>query len=321
MAKQKTVLIAGGAGFIGSHLCDLFIGKGARVIAVDNLITGALGNLRHLRGEKNFHFKKHDVSKPLRFPGRVDAVLSFASPASPPDYLKYPIQTLDAGSSGTRNLLELARVKRSVFLHASTSEVYGDPEVTPQPENYWGHVNPAGLRSVYDEAKRFSEALTMAYHREYRVNTKLVRIFNTYGKRMRLEDGRVIPNFMTQALLGKPLTVYGRGDQTRSYCYIDDLVRGIDEALFSDYHLPINLGNPNEMPVIELAKLILEMSGSKSKIVHHPLPADDPRQRCPDIGLAKRILDWEPTVPLREGLKQTLDYFRAMTSKTGNKKT
>ena len=310
MAKTKTVVIAGGAGFIGSHLGDLFIGKGYRVIAVDNLITGTTKNIKHLLAGKNFSFKKQDISKSFTVPGPVDVVLSFASPASPPDYLKYPIETLDVGSLGTRNLLELARAKKSVFLHASTSEVYGDPERSPQREDYWGHVNSVGFRSVYDEAKRFSEALVMAYHRHYRLNTKMVRIFNTYGQRMRPEDGRVIPNFMTQALLGKPLTVYGKGDQTRSYCYVDDLVRGIHALLFSDFHLPVNLGNPNEMTVMKLAQLILQMTGSKSKIVYRPLPADDPKQRCPDIALAKKELRWAPEVPLEKGLRHTLEYFR-----------
>ncbi len=248
----------------------------------------------------------------------MDAVLSFASPASPPDYLKYPVETLDVGSLGTRNLLEIARAKKSLFLHASTSEVYGDPEMTPQNESYWGHVNSVGPRSVYDEAKRFSEALVMAYHRTYGVNTKLVRIFNTYGERMRPEDGRVIPNFITQALAGRPLTVYGKGQQTRSYCYVDDLVRGIHALLFSGYHLPVNLGNPNEMSVMNLARVILELTGSKSKIVYRPLPADDPRQRCPDIALAKKVLDWEPAVPLKQGLSKTLTYFREV-SRTGGK--
>ena len=310
MKKNKTVLIAGGAGFIGSHLGDHFLGKGWRVVAVDNLITGSMKNVRELSRQKHFSFEKKDISKPFRVAGPVDAVLSFASPASPPDYLKYPIETLDVGSLGTRNLLEIARQKKSLFLHASTSEVYGDPEMTPQNESYWGHVNSVGPRSVYDEAKRFSEALVMAYHRSHRVDTKMVRIFNTYGKRMRPEDGRVIPNFITQALLGKPITVYGKGDQTRSYCYVDDLVRGIDALLFSKYHLPVNLGNPNEMSVLKLAKQILEMTGSKSPLVYRPLPADDPRQRCPDIALAKKTLDWEPAVPLREGLGHTIEYFR-----------
>ncbi len=310
MKKNRTVLVAGGAGFVGSHLCDFFIKKDYRVLAVDNLITGDTKNIRHLTPLKKFLFLKKDISKPFVVTGPVDVVLSFASPASPPDYLKYPIETLDVGSLGTRNLLELVRTKKSVFLHASTSEVYGDPEMSPQKESYWGHVNSVGPRSVYDEAKRFSEALIMAYHRSYRLDTKMVRIFNTYGKRMRLEDGRVIPNFITQGLLGKPLTVYGKGQQTRSYCYVDDLVRGIHELLFSDFHTPVNLGNPNEMSVMKLAKLILEMTGSKSKIIYHPLPADDPKQRCPDIALAKKILDWEPLVPLEEGLAHTIQYFK-----------
>ena len=310
MKKYKTVLVAGGAGFIGSHLCDYFIKRNYRVIAMDNLLTGNLQNLRHLEKDKNFSFRKQDISRPFSLAGPVDAVLNFASPASPPDYVNFSIETLDVGSSGTRHLLEIARAKNSIFLHASTSEVYGDPEVTPQDETYWGHVNPVGPRSMYDEAKRFSEALVMAHHRKYRVNTKIVRIFNTYGQRMRPEDGRVIPNFISQALRGKPLTVYGKGQQTRSYCYVDDLVRGIFGLCLSDFHLPVNLGNPNEMSVMKLAKLILQMTGSKSKISHCPLPADDPKQRCPDITLAKKILDWQPTVSLKEGLRHTLDYFR-----------
>ncbi len=308
--KPKTVLIAGAAGFIGSHLSDLFIEKGDRVIAVDNLLTGNIKNLRHLVSDKNFSFQKNDISKPFRIAGPVDFILNFASPASPPDYLKYPIQTLEVGSLGTRNLLELAREKKSIFLHASTSEVYGDPEVSPQKESYWGHVSSVGVRSVYDEAKRFSEAMIMAYHRTYRLDTKMVRIFNTYGRRMRPQDGRVIPNFMTQALLGKPLTIYGKGQQTRSYCYVDDLVSGIHTLLFSNFHLPVNLGNPNEMTVMDLAKMILKRTGSRSKIVYRPLPADDPKQRCPDIALAQKVLGWKPQVPLQEGLGYTLDYFR-----------
>ncbi len=308
--KPKTVLIAGAAGFIGSHLSDLFVEKGYRVIAVDNLLTGNIKNLRYLVSNKNFSFQKNDISKPFRIAGPVDFILNFASPASPPDYLKYPIQTLEVGSLGTRNLLELAREKKSIFLHASTSEVYGDPEVSPQKESYWGHVSSVGVRSVYDEAKRFSEAMIMAYHRTYRLDTKMVRIFNTYGRRMRPQDGRVIPNFMTQALLGKPLTIYGKGQQTRSYCYVDDLVSGIHTLLFSNFHLPVNLGNPNEMTVMDLAKMILKRTGSRSKIVYRPLPADDPKQRCPDIALAQKVLGWKPQVPLQEGLGYTLDYFR-----------
>ncbi len=318
MARNKTVFIAGGAGFIGSHLCDRFLENGWRVIAADNLITGSVHNVRHLFAEKLFSFEKCDVSKRAAVTGPVHAVLSFASPASPPDYLKFPIETLDVGSAGTRNLLELARAKKAAFLHASTSEVYGDPEVSPQPESYWGHVNSIGPRSVYDEAKRFSEALVMAYHRSYRLDTKLVRIFNTYGRRMRLEDGRVIPNFMTQALLEKPLTIYGKGSQTRSYCYVDDLVRGIEKALFSKLHLPVNLGNPNEMSVLKLAKLILKMSGSHSPIVYRSLPTDDPQQRCPDIALAKRTLGWKPAVALEDGLEETLQYFREEIGRARN---
>ncbi len=310
MAKIRTVLVAGGAGFIGSHLCDYYIRKGNRVIAIDNFLTGSRRNISHLLKDRRFEFKKTDITRPFRIAGAVDMILNFASPASPPDYLKYPIQTLAVGSIGTRTLLDLSREKKAVFLHASTSEVYGDPETSPQKESYWGHVNPVGPRSVYDEAKRFSEALIMAYYRSYRVNTKIVRVFNTYGERMRLQDGRVIPNFMTQALLGEPLTVYGRGEQTRSYCYVEDLVRGIYETSLSDLHWPVNLGNPNEMSVLRLAKLILQMTGSKSKIVYRPLPVDDPKQRCPDITLVKNELDWSPSVALGEGLAKTLEYFR-----------
>ncbi len=310
MKKQKRIVIAGGAGFIGSHLCEHFLNGGHKVVVIDNLLTGSQKNIQPFLKNKNFLWMRKDITRHFRLSGRVEAVLNFASPASPPDYLKYPLQTLEVGSLGTQQLLGLARQKKAVFLQASTSEVYGDPEVSPQVESYWGKVNPVGPRSVYDEAKRFSEALTMAYHRQYRVDTRIIRIFNTYGQRMRLEDGRVIPNFISQALKGKPLTVYGRGDQTRSYCYVDDLVRGIEGVLSSSYHLPINLGNPNEMSVLSLGKLILEKTGSKSKIVYRPLPTDDPKQRCPDITLAKKLLDWEPTVALEKGLERTIEYFR-----------
>ncbi len=307
---SKTLLITGGAGFIGSHLCDRFIGEGHKVICVDNFITGSNKNIRNLLPNKNFSFIKHDISRELRLSGKIDVVLHFASPASPPDYLKNPIQTLKVGSLGTHIALGIAKEKKSIFLLASTSEVYGDPLVNPQSESYWGNVNPVGPRGVYDEAKRFAEAITLAYHREHRVNTKIVRIFNTYGSRMRLEDRRVIPNFITQALLGKPMTVYGDGRQTRSYCYVDDLVAGIRKLIFSGLNKPVNLGNPNEMSVLKLAKLIKRLTASASKIVERPLPEDDPKLRCPDITLAKAALHWAPQVPLEAGLEQTIAYFK-----------
>jgi dTDP-glucose 4,6-dehydratase len=308
--KPATILITGGAGFIGSHLCDHFLGKGSRVVCLDNFITGSKRNIRHLLHKKNFHLVNHDISKEIRVSGTIDAVLHFASPASPPDYLKHPIPTLKVGSRGTHHALGIAMKKKAIFLLASTSEVYGDPLVSPQSESYWGHVNPIGPRGVYDEAKRFAEALTLAYHREHGLNTKIVRIFNTYGERMRPEDGRVIPNFITQALLGKSLTVYGKGRQTRSYCYVSDLIRGIEKLTFSQYHEPVNLGNPNEMSVLELAKRIIKITGSKSRVVYKPLPVDDPRQRCPDISRAKKVLNWRPEVPLEEGLLRTIHYFK-----------
>ncbi len=312
--RARTVLITGGAGFIGSHLCDHYIERGYRVMAVDNLITGSTQNIKHLFKDKNFSFLKVDISKTVHVAGPVSVILNFASPASPVDYLKYPIPTLKVGSFGTYNALELARAKKSIFLMASTSEVYGDPLEDPQKESYWGHVNPIGPRSVYDEAKRFSESLISSYNREYRVNTKIVRIFNTYGDRMRLEDGRVIPNFITQALKGNPLTVYGSGSQTRSYCYVDDLVKGIVKTAASKEHEPINLGNPNPRSVLSLAKLIIQLTDSKSRIVHKALPVDDPKQRCPDINRAKAALRWKPTVPLNEGLVKTIAYFKNQLS-------
>jgi dTDP-glucose 4,6-dehydratase len=313
--KNERIVITGGAGFIGSHLAERFLGQGRSVLAIDNLITGLEANVRRLSKHKQFKWMRHDISKPVKIAGRVDAVLHFASAASPPDYLKYPIETLLVGSRGTQNALDIARVKKAVFLMASTSEVYGDPAVSPQTENYWGNVNPCGPRSVYDEAKRFAEAMTMAYHRHYRLDTKIARIFNTYGPRMRPEDGRVIPNFISQALLGKPLTVYGSGKQTRSYCYVDDLVAGIDKLMRSSIHEPVNLGNPNEMTVLELAKVILSMTGSKSRLVYKDLPVDDPKQRCPDIARAKKDLGWSPRVGLKTGLAGTIDYFRKMLLK------
>ncbi len=310
MAKMKRILITGGAGFIGSHLCERFTQEGHSVIAVDNLLTGTTRNFRGLEKSPRFTFVKGDVSKRLSAAGRLDAVLHFASAASPPDYLKYPVETLMVGSAGTLRALELARAKKAVFLMASTSEVYGDPLQSPQKETYWGNVNSVGPRSVYDEAKRFSEALTMAYRRSRGVDAKIVRIFNTYGPRMRPEDGRVIPNFTTQALLGKPLTVYGDGSQTRSYCHVDDLIEGIARLMRSKICGPVNLGNPNELSVLGLAKLILEMTGSKSRIVRKALPVDDPKVRCPDIALAKRELGWSPKVALKDGLAETIAYFR-----------
>ena len=308
--KPKRVLVTGGAGFIGSHLCRRFLDRGHRVIALDNFITGSRANLKPLLNDRRFRLIEHDISKPIEIDGPLDHVLHFASPASPPDYLRHPIQTMKVGALGTHNALGIAKRKRAVFLLASTSEVYGDPLVSPQKESYWGHVNPIGPRGVYDEAKRFAEALTLAYHREHRVDTKIVRIFNTYGERMRPEDGRVIPNFITQALLGRPLTVYGDGRQTRSYCYVSDLVDGIEKLLASRLNTPVNIGNPNEMSVRRLADVIRRMTGSKSAVVKRPLPVDDPKQRCPDISLAKKELRWSPKVPLDRGLARTIEYFR-----------
>lgn len=319
MGKQskKRILITGGAGFIGSHLADRFTGQGHSVVAVDNLITGSLDNVAHLRKNKLFSLIKQDISKPFRVAGNFDWILNFASPASPPDYLKHPIDTLKVGAMGTSNTLDIARQKKAIYLMASTSEVYGDPLVSPQVESYWGNVNPVGPRSVYDEAKRYSEALTMGYRRHYKIDAKIIRIFNTYGRRMRPEDGRVIPNFSTQALLGKPLTVYGDGSQTRSYCHVDDLAAGIQKMLESRDSGPVNLGNPNEMTVLKLAKLILELTGSKSSIVMKDLPVDDPKRRCPDITLARTKLGWEPKVELRRGLADTIDYFKSKVLKRG----
>jgi dTDP-glucose 4,6-dehydratase len=303
-------LITGGAGFIGSHLCERFLGRGDEVICVDNLITGALANVEHLRTNDRFTFIRHDISHPLEIDGPIDSILHFASPASPVDYLNYPIQTLKVGSLGTHNTLGLAKLKNARYLVASTSEVYGDPEQHPQREEYWGHVNCIGVRGVYDEAKRFSEAMVMAYHRAHGVNTHIIRIFNTYGPRMRLDDGRVLPNFMGQALRGEPLTIYGDGSQTRSFCYVDDLVEGIIRLLFVDFHEPVNIGNPNEITILEFAKEILALSGSKSRIEYRQLPQDDPKLRKPDISRAKRLLNWEPTIDRHEGLKRTLAYFQ-----------
>ena len=306
------ILITGGAGFIGSHLCERLCADGHGVVCVDNLITGAAANLAGLQDDRRFHFIQHDISKPLEVLGALDAVLHFASPASPPDYLKYPIPTLKVGSLGTLNALGIAKAKQAKFLLASTSEVYGDPQVHPQTEDYWGHVNPVGPRGVYDEAKRFAEAMTMAYRREHGVDTRIVRIFNSYGRRMRTEDGRAIPAFITQALRREPLTVFGDGSQTRSFCYVDDLVEGIVRLLGVDYGEPVNLGNPEEYTILELAKRILQATGASSQIVFRPLPQDDPKQRCPDISVACRVLGgWQPTTPLAEGLPKTIEWFAA----------
>ncbi len=303
------VLITGGAGFIGSHLCDRCITDGHEVICVDNLITGTTGNLAHLQRHPQFRFIEHNIAKPLEVDESIDYVLHFASPASPIDYLKLPIQTLKVGSLGTLNTLGIAKVKRAKFLLASTSEVYGDPQVHPQPETYWGHVNPVGPRSVYDETKRFAEAVTMAYHREHGIDTRIVRIFNTYGPQMRLHDGRAIPNFIGQALQGEPVTVFGDGSQTRSFCYVDDLVGGITRLMRTAYAGPMNVGNPEEYTILELAKRVIEAAGSTSRIVHRELPQDDPKQRCPDITLAGRLLQWRPATSLCEGLRKTVDWF------------
>jgi len=307
----ERVLVTGGAGFLGSHLCDRLLAEGFRVTAMDNLITGNVENIAHNAGNERFEFIKYDVTEYLYLEGRVDAVFHFASPASPIDYLQLPIQTLKVGALGTHKALGLALSRKARFLLASTSEVYGDPLVHPQREDYWGNVNPIGPRGVYDEAKRFAEALTMAYHKAHGVDTRIARIFNTYGPRMRLMDGRVVPTFIGQALRGEPLTVYGDGRQTRSFCFVSDLIDGIFRlAMQSDYHGPVNLGNPVEMTVLEFAELILKLTGSKSKIIFEPLPADDPRKRQPDIGLAKKLLGWEPKVPIEEGLARTIEYFR-----------
>jgi dTDP-glucose 4,6-dehydratase len=309
------VLITGGAGFLGSHLCDKFIGNGYDVICMDNLITGSPDNIAHLMGNARFRFIHHDVTEYMYVDGDLDAILHFASPASPLDYLRYPIQTLKVGSLGTHKALGLAKAKKARFLIASTSEVYGDPLVHPQQEEYWGNVNPVGSRGVYDEAKRFSEAITMAYHRYHGLDTRIVRIFNTYGPKMRIEDGRAIPAFMSQALLGEPITVFGDGSQTRSVCYVDDLVEGIYRLLLSGENNPVNIGNPDEISMLDLAKEIIEISGSSSEIIFKSLPEDDPKVRQPDITKAKHILGWEPKVQRREGLLKTLEYFRMALKK------
>ncbi|MEY2761066.1 MAG: UDP-glucuronate decarboxylase [Bacteroidota bacterium] len=310
---MKRVLITGGAGFLGSHLCDRFVKEGHHVIAMDNLITGDLKNIEHLFHLKQFEFYHHDVSKFIHVPGELDYILHFASPASPIDYLKIPIQTLKVGSLGIHNCLGLARVKNARVLIASTSEVYGDPNVHPQPEEYWGNVNPVGPRGVYDEAKRFQEAMTMAYHTYHGLETRIVRIFNTYGPRMRLNDGRVLPAFIGQALRGEDLTMFGDGSQTRSFCYVDDLVEGIYRLLLSDYAQPVNIGNPDEITIKEFGEEIIKLTGTSQKLISLPLPTDDPKQRKPDITKARSILGWEPKVSRAEGLKITYDYFKSLS--------
>ncbi len=307
---MKRVLITGGAGFLGSHLCDRFIKEGYHVIAMDNLITGNIANIEHLFKLAQFEFYNHDVSKFVHVPGPLDYILHFASPASPIDYLKIPIQTLKVGSLGTHNILGLARAKKARVLVASTSEVYGDPQVHPQSEDYWGHVNPVGPRGCYDEAKRFQEAITMAYHTYHGLETRIVRIFNTYGPRMRLDDGRVLPAFIGQALRGEDLTVFGDGSQTRSFCYVSDLVDGIYRLLLSDYPYPVNVGNPSEITIKQFGDEIIKLTGTKQKMVHKPLPQDDPKQRQPDITKAREILGWEPKVSREEGLRITYEFFK-----------
>jgi dTDP-glucose 4,6-dehydratase len=306
---ERTV-ITGGVGFIGSHLCDHFLGLGHEVICLDSLLTGEPRNIEHLFGNDRFRFIKHDVTEYIHIGGQVDNVLHFASPASPVDYLEYPIATLKVGAMGTHKALGLAREKGARFLLASTSECYGDPQVHPQPEDYWGNVNPVGPRGVYDEAKRFAEAMAMAYHRTHALDTKIARIFNTYGPRMRLYDGRALPTFFRQALQGEPLTVYGDGSQTRSFCHISDMVRGLEKLLYSDEHMPTNIGNPEEVTILEVAEEVIEVTESDSEITFEPLPKNDPQVRQPDISKAKKVLGWSPRVSRQEGLRMTLDYFR-----------
>ena len=310
--QQKTAVVTGGAGFLGSHLCDRLLAEGMRVICIDNLLTGNLDNISHIFGNNDFSFIKHDVTNYIYVRGDIDYVLHFASPASPIDYLKLPIQTLKVGSLGTHKALGLAKDKNATFLLASTSEVYGDPEVHPQEEEYWGNVNPIGPRGVYDEAKRFAEAITMAYSRHHGMNTRIVRIFNTYGPRMRLDDGRALPTFVGQALRGEDITVYGDGSQTRSFCYVSDLVDGIFRLLVSNEINPVNIGNPDEITIKEFAEEVIKQTGSESKIVYNPLPIDDPKVRQPDITKAKNILGWEPKVDRAEGLKLTIDFFKTI---------
>lgn len=318
---MKRVLITGAAGFLGSHLCDKFINNGYLVVGMDNLLTGNIENIEHLFPKKEFEFYHHDVSKFVHVAGKLDYILHFASPASPIDYLKMPIQTLKVGSLGTHNLLGLAKEKNARMLIASTSEVYGDPNVHPQPEEYWGNVNSVGPRGVYDEAKRFQEAITMAYHNFHGLETRIVRIFNTYGPKMRLDDGRVLPAFMGQALRGEDLTIFGDGSQTRSFCYVDDLVEGIYRLLLSDYHLPMNIGNPSEITISDFAEEIIKLTGTKQKVIYHSLPQDDPKQRCPDITKAKAILGWEPKIDRSTGLRLTYEYFKKKIEKEKQDKT
>jgi dTDP-glucose 4,6-dehydratase len=317
--EQKRILITGAAGFLGSHLCDRFIKEGYKVIGMDNLITGDLKNIEHLFKLEHFEFYHHDITKFIHVPGDLDYILHFASPASPIDYLKIPIQTLKVGAMGTHNCLGLAKAKNARILVASTSEVYGDPMVHPQTEEYWGNVNPVGPRGVYDEAKRFMESITMAYHTFHNVDTRIIRIFNTYGPRMRLNDGRALPAFIGQALRGEDLTVFGDGSQTRSFCFVDDLIEGIYRLLHSDYHLPVNIGNPSEISLKDFAEEVLALTGNAVKIVYKPLPVDDPKQRQPDITKAKQILGWEPKVNRSEGLKITYDYFHSLPKEEWNK--
>lgn len=313
--EQKRVLITGAAGFLGSHLCDRFIKEGFKVIGMDNLSTGSMKNIEHLFPNKDFEFYFHDVTKFVHVPGKLNYILHFASPASPIDYLKIPIQTLKVGSLGTHNLLGLAKEKKARFLIASTSEIYGDPNIHPQNEEYWGNVNPIGPRGVYDEAKRFMEAITMAYHTYHGLDTRIVRIFNTYGPRMRLNDGRALPAFIGQALRGEDITVFGDGSQTRSFCFVDDQVEGIFRLLMSDYTMPVNIGNPDEITILEFAEEIIKLTGTNQKIIFKELPTDDPKQRQPDITKAKKILGWTPKVSRAEGLKITLDYFKKVVSR------
>ncbi len=306
------IVIAGAAGFIGSHLCDRLLAEGHTVVAVDNFLTGNPANLEHVAENSRFAFQEWDITRPFTIEGQIDAVANLASPASPKDYLEHPIETLDVGSIGTRNMLELAREKGARFLIASTSECYGDPLVHPQVETYWGNVNPVGPRSCYDESKRFAEALTMAYHRKHGVRTNIARIFNTYGPRMKLDDGRVVPAFLDQALHGRPMTVFGDGSQTRSFCYVSDLVDGLYRLMQSDERYPVNLGNPAELTILEFAEEIRRMTGASSAIEFRPLPEDDPKQRQPNIDKARKVLGWEPRVPLEEGIRQTVEYFRGL---------
>jgi dTDP-glucose 4,6-dehydratase len=309
---MKRAVVSGAAGFVGSHMCDRLLAEGMAVLALDNLLTGVERNLDHLRGHPHFEFRLQDVTLPFEIQAGVDFVIHMASPASPRDYLMYPIETLDVGSLGTRRMLELAQKKDAKFLLTSTSETYGDPTVHPQVETYWGNVNPVGPRSCYDESKRFAEALTMAWHRSRGVRTSIARIFNTYGPRMKLNDGRVVPAFMDQALKGEPITIFGDGSQTRSFCYVSDLVDGLYRLLFSSEEFPVNLGNPREMTIGEFAKTIQELTGSRAGVVHHDLPEDDPKQRRPDITKARRILGWNPVITLDEGMRRTVEYFRSV---------